>query len=481
MNLADFVKIVFCFAVTGAFWFLPAYQEITVTGVRTIGVFTGTVLLLSIVDTLWPAFLSFALLTLTGVMNMNQVLAGSIGNWIFTFVALSFVLTFALNKSGFTQRLTLWVLSRDFVKKSPWMFVYAFWGVSMFVGMFMDQIPAVGFCLAFGAKILSALGYGRRDRFSNMLVMGAVFSVNIGGAATPISHSLAMIGMAIYEKAFGSAIGMFTYIAFGVPAAIVMFALLCLVMRFVMNPDTSKFESFDLKEALGEMKSMDLKEKTIVVVFFATVLMWCLPGILALFLPYGHSVLVALGKYSITFWAMIAVVFLAVLRINDEPIVKLKDMLDNGFPWSIIIFIAIGVLLGSAVASPKCGITDFVIKNLTPVVQSMPALLVVVILAFATVVMTNFSSNVTTITVMTTVATTLAMGAKTLNPVAITLTTTMCGSLAYVLPSSFGAIAMLHADENSDGGAVIRYGCLMVVISSLCVALIGYPLIAALN
>lgn len=480
MDKKELLKIIFCFLFILVFWFIPPIGEITTIGIRTIGVFIGTILLLSIVDTLWPVFFSFILLNLAGVMSLNEILAGSVGNWIITFVVLSFVLTFALNKSGFTTRLTVWYMSRKFVSKSPWTFVFAYWGISMIVGMFMDQVPAAAFFLAFSAKIIKELGYGPKDKFSNMLTMGSVFAVNIGGAATPISHSLAILGMGIYERATGNPISMFTYLAFGIPAAIIMFILLCIVMRFIMRPDISKFESFDIQRAVGELKPMDLKEKTTVAIFFITVILWILPGAFGLFLPSSHPTIAFLNRFSITFWALLAVVVLAVLRINDKPVVNLKETLEQGFPWGIIYFISIGVLLGSAISNEKVGLTEFMTKNLASMVEGVHPLIIVFIFALVTTIMTNFSSNVTTITVMTTIATTLALSTNTVHPVAIALTTTMCGSLAYVLPSSFAPIAMLHSDENSDGGTVIRYGALMVIISSIVVAFISYNIVAML-
>ena len=474
------LKTVLSLAVIAVFWFLPPVGEITVIGMRTIGVFIGTVLLLSLVDTLWPVFFAFILLNLTGVMTLNEILAGSIGNWIITFVMLSFVLTAALNDAGFTSRLTAWFMTRGFVSKSPWAFVYAYWGISAIVGMFMDQVPAAAFFLGFSAKILQQLGYGRKERFSHMLTIGSVFAVNIGGAATPISHSLALLGMGIYEEATGQPLSMFTYLAFGVPAGIVCFILMCILLRALMKPDMSKFANLDVKAIVGEQKPMDLKEKTVVTVFGITVILWILPGLLGLFLPSSNPVLAFLNQFSITFWALLAVVVLAVLRINNKPIINLKQNLEQGFPWGVILFISIGVLLGSAVSSDKVGLSAFVSNNLTPIVGGMSPVLIVLIFALVTTAITNFSSNVTTITVMTGVAVAVANSVPSLNPVALALTTTMCGSLAFVLPSSFAPIAMLHMDENSDGGTVIRYGVLMVVVCSIVVALLSYNLVAAI-
>ena len=50
-----------------------------------------------------------------------------------------------------------------------------------------------------------------------------VFGVNIGGAMTPISHSLAILGIGIYEGATGESLSLFSYLAFGVPTGLILF------------------------------------------------------------------------------------------------------------------------------------------------------------------------------------------------------------------------------------------------------------------
>jgi hypothetical protein len=58
-----------------------------------IGVFIGVILLLSLVDTVWPAMLALVLLSRTGVAALNTTIAGSIGSWIIYFVLMSFIMT----------------------------------------------------------------------------------------------------------------------------------------------------------------------------------------------------------------------------------------------------------------------------------------------------------------------------------------------------------------------------------------------------
>ena len=91
------IKILVCLAVIAAFWVAPPVAPLTAVGMRVIGIFIGVILMLSIVDTVWPAMLAIVLLGQSGVCTVNEAIAGSIGNWIIYFVLMSFIMTHALN------------------------------------------------------------------------------------------------------------------------------------------------------------------------------------------------------------------------------------------------------------------------------------------------------------------------------------------------------------------------------------------------
>lgn len=480
MDKATLIKTLACFAVILIFWFLPPLAPITVVGMRTIGVFLGTVLLLTLVDTTWPAFLAFALLSITGSLTMNEVLAGSIGNWIITFVVASFVLTDALNESGFTKRLTVYFMTRKFASKSPWLFTFAYLTIGWIVGLFMDSVAATLFFLPFTNIILKGLGYTKDDNYSHLLSMGVVFSINIAGVGTPVSHSLILLGMGILSDGIGRPVGMFEYMQYGMPLSILLLLVLFLVLRLLMRVDLSKFENFDVHKTLGTPEPMQLKEKTVVAIFFGTVFFWVFPGLLDVFFPNGNALTEFFANFSMTFWAIMGMVLLAIVRIGNEPIIPLKKHIENGFNWGIIFFIAIGVLLGSAVSHPSVGLNEFILENLTPILQSVPTSIVIFIISFAAIVITNMASNVTTITVMTTVAVSLAASLPGIDIVALAFTATASGALAFVLPSSYAPIALLHGDENSSSSKVISYGMLICVLFAIVVSFVGYPLFTAI-
>ena len=218
---------------------------------------------------------------------------------------------------------------------------------------------------------------------------------------------------------------------------------------------------------------MDLKEKTTVTIFFFTVIMWMLPGVLSMFMPDAALVKV-LNTYGITFWALVAVVLMSVISINGEPILHAAKVVNKNINWAILLFVSIGVYLGSAVSDPSTGVGEFVTTNVIPLTENISPIMIVLLFGFVTCFLTNAASNVTSITIMTGVAVTLALGGAALNPAAIALVTTFAGSCAYTFPSGFATVAMLHGDEYSGKPQIYKYGFAMVIITTIIVTFVGY-------
>ena len=474
------IKIIVCLAIMVAFWLLPAPAPMTAIGMKVIGVFIGTIVLLSTVDTVWPAILAVALLSRTGVASLNEAIAGTLGNWIVYFVLMSFCMTYALNKSGFTDRLVAKFMSMKFVSKSPWTFTFSMATIGLILACFMDQVPAAAFMLMFANKVYEELGYTKKDAYPHLANVLVIFAVNIGGAMTPISHSLALLGMGIAEGA-GHAISLFQYLAFGVPTGLVAYIILLVLGRILGGKtDMSKFENFDIQRVLKKQEKMQAREIVTVIVFFGTVVMWMLPGVAGMFstAPWISKI----NGFGITFWAILSVILMSVISVNNEPVMNLKEVFNKHTNWGILVFIAIGCYLGSALSNGATGINDWITTNLTPVTQAVPPLVVVIIITTAGVLLTNFASNVSTITVMTGVGVSLALASNgAINPAGIALCTTMAGSCAFLMPSSFATVAMLHGNEYSNSNKVYVYGIIMMIVASVAIGIVGYSVGCAIT
>jgi len=472
------IKMLVCLAVFLIFWFLPPVGQLTQIGVRVIGSFVTIVLMLSILDTVWPAILACVLLSLTGVCTLNAAIAGTIGGWIIYLILMSFLLTHALTEVGFIDRVVTKFMGLKFVRKSPWTFTISIGVLGFILGMFLDQVPAAAFMLPFCARIYKELGYEKGSSYTHIANIFAIYGVIAGGTSTPISHSLALLGMGIYNGATGQSISMFQYMAFGLPTAIVLFIGIALILRIFTKPDMSKFKDFNIDNVLQKQEPMQLKEAVTVTVFFVTVILWIVPSILTMFTKAAW--VTKLNSFGIVFWAIIAVCILNILCIDNEPILNVKDIVNTKTNWGILFFVGIGIYLGSAMANDATGIVATITDTIAPLTEKLSPSIIVFVLALMGVVITNFASNVSTITVMTTVGVAMAMAGDVFNPAGIALVTTMCGSCAYLLPSSFAPIAMLHGDKYSDSKTIYPLAIAMMILSAVVIAFIGYPIGCAL-
>ena len=469
MEKPKLIKIALCLLIVAIFWAMPAPAPMTTAGIRVIGVFISTVILLSAVDTVWPAMLAVVLLSRTGATTLNGAIGGSLGNWVVYFVLMTFIMTHALNESGFTSRLVAKFMSQKFVNRNPWTFTISLGILGMILGAFIDQVPAAAFMLAFVNRIYQELGYTREDSYPHITNIITLFGVNIGGAMTPISHSLIILGLGVYESATGQSISLFTYLLFGIPTGIVLFILMALIVRLLAKPDFSRFKDFDVNKVLDQQGPMDL------FVFFLTVLLWIIPGFLKLFIPDAAFV-TTLNSYGITFWATLSVVLMGIISIDNKPLIDVRDIVNRHINWGILIFISIGVYFGSVICAEETGVNAFMSAYISPLISHVPTMAVVLIIAYAAVFMTNFASNVSTITVMTGLGVALGMSTGVVNLVAISMVTSFCGSAAYLMPSSFAVIAMLHGNEYSSKNQIYKYGILMMILTPLVVTLIGYSI-----
>lgn len=473
------IHIIICLLIMALFWVLPAPAPLTQVGMRVIGVFAGTVLLFSLVDTFWPALLAVLLLSRTGVASLNDVIAGSLGNWGVYFILMSLIMCAALNRVGFLDRLVSKFMGIKFVTRGPWIFTFSMAAVGMILGSFIDQIPATAFILAFANRVYKELGYTYKDPYPHVANIVCVFATVIGGAMTPISHALTILGLSLFEGVAGQQISLFSYLAFGVPTGLLCFVALIvvtLILTKVMKIDTSNFDNFDVTKVLGQQNKMDLREKITVALFFGTVLVWILPGIGAVVTP-GAAWVAAIDSFGITFWAILCALILGVLHINGTPVIELKEIIKEDVNWSLLIFISVCVYFGSALANPATGLNEWITQNLTPLTASVAPMVVIFIITAGSEIMTNFAANSATILVMTTIATTLAMSSGgSLNPAGMAMCVTMAASLAYLLPSSFGCIAMLHGDKWSDSKKVYLFGIIMMAVTCVIVSFVGYPI-----
>ena len=479
LSAKDIILMLVAAAIVIAFFVLPPIEPLTEVGMRVVGVFIATVLLISLVDTTWPSILSLALFALTGVMSMNDIISASFGNWVVLFMLLNFVLADLLNNTGFINRLLAFFLSRKLVQKGPWHLTFVLVTAALILGLFMEATAMVVFFLGFAKKLFAEAGYERTERYPRLLSMALVFAISIAQTMTPFSHFLVIYGLDLYSQVTGKTLGMATYMLYAVPVGLVLFLVMLVVLRYCSKPDLEKLRHLDIASLTEKTRPMERREKITVITFFTLILFWILPEILTLVAPHwtlGHR----LQDLGVTFYLVLALAFLGVIRANGQPVLSYYYSFRRGVNLKIIFLGTACILMGNMVTNDQVGLNQLILQTIEPLVSGLSPLLLQLLLVAMCVVLTNFTSNLTALLLILGVGLSMAQGGY-ISPIAVTVALTYTSGSAFILPASSHLIGMLYGDEYADGRTTLKYGVVLAVASILISTFLGWPLVALLS
>ncbi len=458
---------------------VPPITGLTTLGMNIAGIFIGTILLWLYVSTTWPSVLCMVALMLTPLYTYSQVLSGSMGNWITSFVLFSSMVTYALGQTGYLRRLAVWFITRPFAKKNPWAFLGLFFLAPLVIGSFMSPIPTFMIFIPIAEQIFKELGYEKGDRLPQMITLSVLCFASISTITTPIAHTVPLLSMSLFQKDMKTGIDFLSYSAFGVVSALVMYALILLFLKYVFRPDLSKLQNLDIDKLSAGMAPMSVEEKTTLSVFAFVVALWMAPGILKYSMPALATFINNLGTPAP---AMIGVVLLSLIKIKGKALMKFDEAMSKGVSWAAVMLVAATMILSSALVDEKVGITAYMVKLISPLIGNLPPMVFVLIVALCTVVMTNFASNTVTVTLIYSIAMPLVLKSAIVgvNPAALTCVIGAGACVAMATPPSTAHAAIAAGTGWLNTDVMFKYGMPISLIGALVLTFVGYPIAAAL-
>ncbi|MBR4579292.1 MAG: SLC13 family permease [Oscillospiraceae bacterium] len=459
--------------------FLPPIFGLSQLGMQIACIFVGTILLWMFVSVTWPSLLCIVALILTPLYTYSSALNGSMGGWITSFVLFSSMLTYVLRQTGFLRRVALWIVTRPFAKKNPWLLLGLLFFAPLFIGSFMSPIPAFIVCLPIAEQIFAELKYEKGDRFPQIVVLGILFFASLSTAATPIAHTVTTMALSLYENDMGAPINFVSYTIFGVISCLVIFFVALLLTKFVCRLDMDRLKNLDSSILNANREPMSRKEKWTLGVFVAVVAMWLLPGIIKGILPGVASAISTLGTPTP---AIIGCILLCIIEDGGKPLMNWGESLAKGVPWGAVFMVAATSILGSALTNKDAGITERISSALSPVIGSMNPIVFVLFISLFTVIITNFASNTVTVTLMYSISLPLVYGGAIagVNPAALTCVIGAGACVACATPPSTAHAAIAAGTGWLKTDTMLKYGLLWSVAAAILFAVVGYPIGAAI-
>lgn len=415
------------------------------------------------------ALLGPTLVVLLGVAPARAAFAPFADPIIFLFIG-SFILAEAMFVHRLDRRLAYSALASPWIGSSAWRLVLVYAGVSAGLSMWMSNTATTAMFFPLGMAVLSELGRGRTNdpafrRFALVMMLVTSFAASIGGMATPVGTPPNLIGKGLLLKNAGIDVSFAGWMAFGVPLVLVMMVAVAAWMLYPASKGVilGAQATASVREQLRALGPMARGERNVVIAFGITVLLWTLPGILALVLGQSHAVtarITALVPESIA--AVIGAMLLFFLPVNwsARKFTMTWEEASN-IDWGIILLFGGGLAMGGL--ADTTGLADAFGRWVVGYVPGAGTVGLTVVFTAVAILMSEAASNTAaaTVVVPTAIAVATAAGVSPLEPA---LGATFGASMGFMMPVSTPPNAIVYSSGYIPIGAMMRYGAVLDVV-----------------
>ncbi|MBQ6013715.1 MAG: anion permease [Firmicutes bacterium] len=467
-------------AILAVFFFLPPSEGLSHEALCAIGIFFASLTMWIGVSIDWPSLISLLLIGLLPSYGFSKMLSGSFGNSTVAFLMFTFMLVYPLSRTNFVRRVTVAFITNPIASRGPWAFTAFLFAAVTVLGLFIS--PSVLFVafMPFLEDICGVLGIEKGSRAGNMLMLGTAFCISLSSGMTPIGHVWPTLAMGAYTSAFGSQIDQFQYMAFGIPTGIVLVAALILVFRFLMKPEgMDRIDPRKASALKGTIPPADSSEKIILATMALVVFLWIGPTLLKGVLPGFYT---KVNGLTTAFPPLLGCIILFLARPAGRQILEFREASTKGVMWGAVLMTAAATIVGATLTNADLGISAWLSSVMSPLAGRLtPGLLVLFFVTWA-VVETNFSSNIVTTTVVSSVviAVLSALPAGTLSIPAAVCMVGFSAGICNMTPAGQSTINTVAIGSGwTDARSMFVWGAVFSVLAVLAISFIGYPIAAA--
>lgn len=381
---------------------LPEFGGLSSEALSVLGVFLGSLIMWITISIDWPSLITLLALGLLPTFGFSDTFAGAFGNTTVAFLIFTFMLVYPLAQTNFVRRCTVSFITNRIARRGPWFFVCFLLAAVTFMGLFVS--PSVLFVafMPFLEDIFRVLEVKKGGKTGNMLMMGTAFCISLSSGMTAIGHVWPTMAIGYYTAATGNDVNQFQYMAMGIPTGIVLIILLILVFKFIYRPDdVNELKPEKAMGLRGTVPAADIKEKIILGVMLLTVVLWVGPSLIRDVLPGVYE---TINSWSTAMPPLLGCIILFVTKVDGKRILDFKEASTKGVLWGSILMTGAATWLGSCMTHEEIGISQWLTDSLSPLTSNLPVIGMIIFFMTWAILETNFSSNIVTVTVVSSVA-----------------------------------------------------------------------------
>ena len=191
----QWVHMVITLALMFLFGYLPPFATVTPLGMKLLGVFIGVIYGYSACgDIIWPSLFAIIAFGISGYSSMAQVITNGLGHNVVFQSIVGFVAAGSLSYYGFGKWFVRWSLSKPIFKKSPMLYVWAFFVIFGLSCVVVNQIVLSLILYGIWNDIADNCGYDEKSGFRYVGFAGVMLCTVLGGGMIP--YQSWMLGLA---------------------------------------------------------------------------------------------------------------------------------------------------------------------------------------------------------------------------------------------------------------------------------------------
>ena len=391
---------------------------------------------------------------------------------MFLFIG-SFILARAIFLHALDRRLAFGVLSVGWVGARPGRILFAFGAVTAFMSAWISNTATTAMMFAIGMSILAFLFANEREggsrinrRYATGLMLMTSFAASIGGLATPIGTPPNVIGLGFIRQMVGVEFSFFKWSMIGVPVVLCLFLYLFFYLNFLCRAGVREIEGsremlLREKARLGEWTTA---QRSTLIAFSATVVLWVVPGVLALILGDQHPLYQGINRSLPEGVAALIGAMLLFLLPGDDGGRAITWGEAVKIDWGVVLLYGGGFALG--VLSFQTGLAEAVGRGMTGWLPSSGGLGLLFVSTAVAVLLSETTSNTASANMVVPVVISIAKAAGA-DPLEPALGATFGASLGFMLPVSTPCNAIVYGSGYVPLSRMIRYGILLDIVGVL--------------
>lgn len=450
------------------FW--PPFGMITDYGSTVAGIFIGVIYGYCTIGMIIPSFMALIALGFSGCATVPEIMKMSFGDSTVLYIISILVLSAMLEKSGLSQWLVRWLISRNFVKGRPWMLSFMFLLAAYVVALFVNSVPSTIICWALLTELFGELGYKTGDRWPLMMIFGVLYTSALGGCIPSYQISVASnFGLLAVSSQGQFILDPLKYMLWAFSCSVVLFALYLLVARYVIRPDMSLLKRTDW--SAGERTPLNTEQKFVALLFVLFALGLLLPFVL----PEGSWLKMLFDNLSSCGWGMLIVLLAIMVKVQGKPFYEFGSIFAQGVIWDIVLMIATVYTLVGAITDEATGVPQFIISVVTPLRSAAGETVFLILAVLIYALIANLTNTVAASFIFIPTIYVLLEGS--MAAYVFTALTIFISNVSFLMPSATVNAAMMY---NQKQWISFKTGVALAVFTAVSVCLVmivvGIPL-----